>query len=239
MEQVNKYLSNALGVLAAVTLGAFLFFVANHYYDGVIYKYSLKPNLEATVFFVRGSEGGEEVCAFIEEEASTIRVLEYISAEYAFTRAVEIHPYLAEFSAIADSLQAFAVLSLTSKEDIELLKFLISNIENVDEIVYNPAIFERHYQLYKTLKLLEEVFFVLMLLGGGFFIVKSILFFMGEGNIKQYALNLGAAGLACFGGYAMLLLTMLIFKEQAFLVHEDMLTTIVPVYGLYVFAIRK
>ena len=120
------------------------------------------------------------VCENVEA-LGFVSVDEYISAEEVYDKAVEKNPFLKDVSVPGEkeafqSYMKLTPLDLPTEEFLVIAKNSIMQIEDIDEVVFDPVIFNDYVKVKNIAVLLQKTAIVFALIMLVLFIVQSILF---------------------------------------------------------------
>ena len=218
--------SKTLKFAALAVFCAFSVLSVDHYYKIQDYAAQLSSKFNMIVFFDRDCKDDSKVCEEIES-LGFVSVDEHIAAKDVYAKAVEKNPFLKEVSVPGD-LQVFQSYAKVSPLDFPTEEFLviarnsIMQIENVDEIVFDPSVFKEYTEVKNTAFLLRKTGFIFALVIFVLFIAQSVLFMLEkEENTRKYISNIiaylimSAIGFVAVWGVCVFIQYPLLLNENA------------------------
>lgn len=211
---------------AIAILSAFAVLIANHYYQLNNYAQDLKSKLNIIVFIDQKSEDDAKVCNDIEA-LELVSIDEYVDSKDVYTKAIEKNPFLKDISVPGDrnSFQSYIKISpleLPKEEYLVIIRNSISDIQYVDEIVFDPEPFKEYVETVNILSLYRQIGLVFAIIISILFIAQSVLFiFETKGNIKKLFVNIiayliaSSVGFLCVWSICLFLQYVLVIDEIA------------------------
>ncbi len=190
-------LSKTLKFLAIAVFCSLSVLIANHYYQLQEYAAELSSKFNITVFLDKSCKDDSIVCENVEA-LGFVSVDEYISAEEVYDKAVEKNPFLKDVSVPGEkeafqSYMKLTPLDFPTEEFLVIAKNSIMQIEDIDEVVFDPVIFNDYVKVKNIAVLLQKTAIVFALIMLVLFIVQSILFIIEkEENTRKYITNIAA-----------------------------------------------
>ncbi len=207
MEKVSlKPFSKSLKFVALAVVSAAAVLLANHYYEIYEYEKQMSSQLSITVFIDKACQDGEQVCDALNS-LGLVSVGEYVSAESAYTKAIEKNPFLKEISVPGDTgyfqsyVKAFPS-KLPTDEYLVIARNAMAEVKDVDEIVFDKDGFRQYVQAKNFLTFYRDFALIFALAIFFLFIVQSALFIAEkEQNYRKLITNVLAYLLAAAGGF--------------------------------------
>jgi len=224
--------SKVLKFFALALLCAFAVLTADYYFAFSQELSSLSKNLTITLFLKNSAD--ESGIAADLESFDFARFVEYIDSAKAYEKAVEKNPFLKDVSVPGDtdSFQGYAVFvpsDIPTQDYLIFLKEELLNLKDADEVVFDPAVFEKYAEGLNVLRFYKSAGAIFALAVLFFFIVRSAFFLLSkEGKFLKLALQFGAYLLCAAGGF-LILWSVCLFLNRELLISQYAVFAVIPI----------
>ena len=189
MKSYLKTASRILSFFAAAFLCASFVFAANRYYEVRAAAAELFSEIQITVFFDKQNRNCDKTVKEIES-LGLLNFAEYTPSEQAYSKAVEKNPFLKEVSVPQDanyfaSYAVFSPVDIPTPEHLTLIRAAVSQIEGVDEIIFDRSLCGQYVKAENTLLFYKSAASIFAIITFAFFLLKCLLRIFKKGEFAK------------------------------------------------------
>ncbi|MCL2389858.1 MAG: hypothetical protein FWD54_04590 [Endomicrobia bacterium] len=225
-------ISKALKLVSLAVFCAFFILLSNYYYSLQSDADKIISGLSITVFLDKNHKDKDVIWEAVES-SGLVLTKEFVSAQDAYLKTIEKHPFLKDVSVPGDkeSFQAYLKVlpkGFPAQDNLLSIKNGLLKIEGIDEVVIDFTSYGEYVKIKNVIDFYFNACLIFAIIIFVFFVFKSVLFVAeNESNARKLAVGFSAYLLASAAGFV-ILWTVCVFVQYPLSVKEGAVFYIIP-----------